>query len=256
MSTTHNGTETDDASHRAGTVLVTGARGLIGRASVNRLERDGWRVRAFDLLDGDDLRDAAAVQRAASGCHAVVHAGAIPHDSKGTPEDIVATNVLGTWHVLAAAERECMDRVVVFSSIQAFGCSEGERAPDYLPIDDDHPVRAARPYGMSKRLVEEMCDAWTSRTAIPTVVLRPVRTVGDEHFARAHREPVELGGIVHVDDVAAAVSRALVVPLEGHVRLTLSTSADVDVIRAREVLGLEPARRRADRRAIRRLLRR
>ena len=127
--------------HERGTVLLTGARGLIGRATATRLSHDGWQVRPFDLVDGDDLRDLDAVREAAAGCRFVVHTGAIPHDSMGAPAEILATNVLGTWHVLFAAEHEQVQRVVVFSSVQVFGCSNGEGAPDYLPVDDDHPRR-------------------------------------------------------------------------------------------------------------------
>jgi nucleoside-diphosphate-sugar epimerase len=67
-----------------------------------------------------------------------------------------------------------------FSSAQVFGFAEGEGSPAYLPIDDDHPLNASRPYGMSKRLAEEMCRAWTSRTGIPTIVFRPVMIVDDD----------------------------------------------------------------------------
>ena len=52
-----------------------------------------------------------------------------------------------------------------FSSAQVFGFAEGEGVPEYLPVDDDHPLRASRPYGLSKRLGEEMCAAWTSARA-------------------------------------------------------------------------------------------
>jgi UDP-glucose 4-epimerase len=107
------------------------------------------------------------------GCDEVVHAGAIAHDSAGSAAEIVATNVLGTWHVLLAAEKLGISRVVYFSSGQVFGFAEGQGEPAYLPVDDDHPIMASRPYGMSKRLAEEMCSAWTRRTGIPTIVLRP-----------------------------------------------------------------------------------
>jgi UDP-glucose 4-epimerase len=132
-------------------VLLTGSAGGVGRAARPALEAAGWSVQPFDLASGQDLRDPAVVLDAMDGCAAVVHAGALAHDSAGTPADIVATNVLGTWHVLVAAERRQVSRVVYFSSAQVFGCAEGEGTPAYLPIDDDHPVRAARPYGMSKR---------------------------------------------------------------------------------------------------------
>jgi nucleoside-diphosphate-sugar epimerase len=244
---------TEDAR---GTVLVTGAAGRIGRVVADRLQHDGWTVRGFDLVEGADLRDAAAVNAATEGCVAVVHAGAIPHDTSGTPEDIVATNVLGTWHVLLAAEHQGVRRVVTFSSIQVFGCTEGEREPAYLPLDDDHPLLATRPYGLSKVLVEQMCEAWTMRTGIPTIVLRPSATLDDERFGRFDPREVDFGTYVHVDDVADAVARSLRVPVRDHLRLLLSAAGDVDASRARDELGWEPVRRLTRRQQLRRTLRR
>ena len=82
-------------------------------AAETLLDAYGWEVRSFDLLDGDDLRDPDVVLAAASGCRAIVHAGAVPHDSKGTPAEILSTNVLGTWHVPLAAQRVQVHLAVV-----------------------------------------------------------------------------------------------------------------------------------------------
>ena len=199
-------------------------------------------MRRFDLVDGQDLRSAGAVRDAVDGCGAVVHAGALSHDTAGTPEEIVATNVLGTWHVLTAAEACRVDRVVYFSSGQVFGFAEGEGSPSYLPADDDHPLQAARPYGMSKRLAEEMCSAWTARTGVPTIVLRPVLILDDAALSRVSADDVELGAFVHVDDVASTVRCALDAPIDGHVRVTLCGAGPFDSARAREVLGWVPLR--------------
>ncbi|MEO1060986.1 MAG: NAD-dependent epimerase/dehydratase family protein [Actinomycetota bacterium] len=223
-------------------LLVTGSSGQVGRAVSAVLEARGDRVRRFDLAVGDDLRDPVAVREAADGCSAIVHAGALAHDTAGTPEDIVATNVGGTWHVLRAAEHARARRVVVFSSGQVFGCAEGEGEPEHLPIDDDHPLRAARPYGMSKRMVEEMCEAWTARTGIPTVVLRPVLILDDDGLATTAEAEVELGAFVHVDDVVRATVRALDVDLSGHHRLLLCGPGSFDAGRAEDVLGWAPRR--------------
>lgn len=205
-------------------------------------ERRGWTVRRFDLAVGDDLRDAEAVLAAARGCDTIVHAGAIAHDTAGTADDIVATNVLGTWHVLSAAEQQGVGRVVVFSSGQVFGCADGEGAPAHLPIDDDHPLRAARPYGMSKRLGEEMCEMWTARTGIPTVVLRPVMILDDDGLAGLTADRVELGAFVHLDDVVSATMATIDVNLAGHVRMTLCGPGPFDTSRARLLLGWQPRR--------------
>jgi NAD dependent epimerase/dehydratase family len=121
-------------------------------------------------LLGRTVRPAAA----ASPGSPRAHLAALAHDSAGTPEQIMAVNVLGTWHVLLAAEAAGAQRVVCFSSAQVLGIAEGERLPDYFPVDDAHPRRAVRPYGLSKRLAEDLCEAFTARTGIATVCLRPV----------------------------------------------------------------------------------
>jgi len=194
-------------------------------------------VQPFDLAEGQDLRDWRAVADVVQDCDAIVHAGALAHDTAGSPADIVATNVLGTWHVLAAAEQRGVGRVVYFSSAQVFGFAEGEGTPAYLPVDDDHPVRAARPYGMSKRLAEDMCLAWTTRTGIPTVVLRPVLILTDEGLVSYSPRTAELGAFVHADDVATVVVLALTVDLAGHHRLTLCGPGPFDTTRTRRTLG-------------------
>ena len=213
-------------------VLVTGDRGAVGARVAGFLASRGHDVTGFDLADGADVLDLAAVSRAARGCAAVVHLAALAHDNAGTPEQIMAVNVLGTWHVLLAAEAAGAGRVICFSSAQVFGIAEGERMPDYFPVDDAHPRRAMRPYGLSKRLTEDLCEGFTARTGIATVCLRPV-AVWDEAQYRQVRdrwraqpdsewEPFwEYGAFVDVRDVAAAVGRALTVPLAGHHRALL-----------------------------------
>lgn len=213
-------------------VLVTGHRGKVGRAVTRQLEALGHRIVGFDRADGDDLLDADRVAKAAAGCDAVAHLAALPHDSAGTPRDIMAVNVLGTWHVLLAAEAAGAGRVVACSSTQALGVSEGEHLPDYFPIDDLHPRRAMRPYGLSKRLGEDLCAGFTARTGIPTISLRPVLVCEDADYprldARRRDDPAsefqpfwEYGSFVDVRDVAAAVGLALEAPWRGHHRALL-----------------------------------
>ena len=222
-------------------ILITGHRGNVGDHVVHHLERAGHEIAGFDRADGDDLLDLAAVRRATDGCAAVVHLGALAHDTAGSPEDIMAVNVLGTWHVLLAAEAAHVTRVVYFSSAQVFGTAEAERLPDYFPIDDAHPRRAMRPYGLSKCLAEDLCAGFTARTAIPTVALRPVwvwhsgmyERIADEWRAdpRSEWTPFwEYGAFVDVRDVATAVELAVTVPLTGHHRALLC-AADIAATR-------------------------
>jgi UDP-glucose 4-epimerase len=222
----------DDGEMR---VLVTGHRGLVGAPVAEFVADQGIEVVGFDRVDGQDLLDLDAVRQAATGCSAVVHLGALPHDTAGTPEQIMAVNVLGTWHVLLAAEQAGVDRVIYFSSAQVLGIAGGEGLPDYFPVDDAHPRRAARPYGLSKRLGEDMCEAFTARTGVPTLAFRPVwvwrpsqyQVMAERWRADPSREwePFwEYGAFVDVRDVATAVHAALTVPLHGHHRALLCAS--------------------------------
>jgi UDP-glucose 4-epimerase len=214
-------------------VLLTGNRGTIGRVVEPYLRGCGYLVRTFDLQDGDDVRDLPALRRAMDGCGAVVHSAALIDDEAGAPEEIMAVNLLGTWHVLQAAREIGVARVVSFSSLQALGVAKGERAPDYFPIDDDHPLRACRPYGIAKRLGEDMCEALTSATGIPTICLRPAMVCDPQKYAEvasarereasAEWEPFwEYGAYIDVRDMATAVGCALAGSVTGHHRLLLT----------------------------------
>ena len=222
-------------------ILITGHRGGVGAPVAQHLAGLGHEIVGFDRADGDDLLDLGQVQRAAAGCAAIVHLGALAHDSAGSPEQIMAVNVLGTWHVLLAAETAGAGRVIHFSSAQALGIAEGERVPDYFPVDDAHPRRAMRPYGLSKMLSEDLCAGYTARTGTPTVSLRPVHVWTPYWYQlresqwRADPTPEwepfwEYGAFVDVRDVATAVALAVTVPLTGHHRALLC-AADIAATR-------------------------
>jgi UDP-glucose 4-epimerase len=110
-------------------VLVTGQRGNIGTPVAGLLTGSGHEVAGFDLADGMDLLDLAAVRDAAAGCTAIVHLAALANDIAGSPEQIMAVNVLGTWHVLLAAEAAGVTRVVYMSSAQVFRTTSQSMTP-------------------------------------------------------------------------------------------------------------------------------
>src|SRR5215831_14845341 len=155
------------------------------------------------------MRDAKAVADAARGAQVIVHAAGLADDRNGSPADIMSINLLGTWNALLAAEANQIPRVIYFSSGKALGMLE--RNPDYLPMDDDHRGLPTRPYGLSKWLSEEMCAAFTQRTGIDTICLRPVAVFDAEGYAKALSTPAKpatagtvwhLGVHIDVRDVA------------------------------------------------------
>ncbi|MFI6956545.1 NAD-dependent epimerase/dehydratase family protein [Nocardia sp. NPDC050408] len=209
-------------------VLLTGDHGILGSVVRAELESAGHDVTGFDLADGGDVMDAAAVAVSAAGHDAIVHLAGIPGDQEDRPDQVMAVNLIGTWNVLLAARSAGVQRVVFCSSGKALGMLE--RNPEYLPVDDAHPGLPSRPYALSKWLAEEMCQAFTAETGIATICLRPVFVAdeaawrafgGLEDLPPARGAAWHLGAIVDVRDVATAFSDALRCPDPGHVRLLL-----------------------------------
>jgi UDP-glucose 4-epimerase len=225
-------------------LLLTGHRGRIGPFIERALRADGHEVRGFDLIDGDNVMDAAAVARAASGMDAIVHVAGLAGDRPAAPADIMAVNLIGTSNVLFAAEVHGVRRVIYLSSGRSLGLLE--RDPDYLPLDDDHRGLPGQPYALAKWLAEEMCAAFSQRTGIETICLRPVAVFGEEDYARALAARAAPAGKfwalgVHLDvrDLADAVSAAVRCPSVDHVRILLCAA---DIADTRPTLELVAAR--------------
>jgi len=154
-----------------GTTLVTGASGHLGANLVRRLLKEGEQVRvmmraqrdngALDGLDVErvhaDLRDSDAVSAAVRGCARVYHCAALVSTIAGNSahkRNIFNTNVLGTRHVLEAAERHNIDKLVVSGSLSATGYEPGRSSHEDMPF---YPFDRHLPYGFSKHLTEHEC---------------------------------------------------------------------------------------------------
>ena len=213
-------------------VFVTGSRGRIGSVIVEQLHAAGHTVVEFDTTLGQDIRDGAAVRAAAQGCDVVIHLASLLGRTTDDPDETMDVGLQGTWHVLQAAKEAGAKRVVYFSSVNALGIFMGQHAPDYFPIDDDHPARPRSTYGMAKRLGEVMCEQFTFNTGIPTVCLRPPGVFLPDRYAltrtrwaespESEWSPIwEYGAFCDVRDVAAAAVAGLTCPDPGHVTLLL-----------------------------------
>ena len=165
------------------TILVTGAGGLLGQYVVKELQ-NRFVVRGLDLLDSSEdiehtignIEDPDVVAKACVGCDAVIHVAARPNIWSGTGSEIIQTNTVGTWNVLAAAEQAGVKRVVITSSDSVLGFTVLQGAmipPDYLPVDPAHPLRPTDPYAMSKLLGEQMARSFVHR-GLEVLAIRPV----------------------------------------------------------------------------------
>lgn len=218
--------------------LVTGATGLVGSHVVERLQRDGWHVRALvrrregatwltkqdvELCDGD-TRDGAAFARAARGVDAIFHCAAAI-TPRGGWESYRAPNIDGTRSAITAAELAGA-RLLHLSSVAVYG-PEGRyalaRDRTYQEVQPLGPLPDGAWYARSKRESEALVMEAQREGRIWATAVRPCVIYGprDRQFtprvAALLRLPVvpRIGSgratiaIIHARSVADVAFRAV-----------------------------------------------
>lgn len=246
-------------------VLVTGARGKVGRATVPVLAAAGHEVVATDLFPPEygppsavsyiraDLTDAGEAYALIGGASvgqnahpgrfdAVVHAAAIPAPGFHAPHVVFGSNTLMTFNVVEACVRLGVPRLVNLSSESVTGIVFAERPllPDYLPIDEEHPLRPQDPYALSKVVGEQLCEAAARRSDLGIVTIRPTWVQDAESYGR-HLGPFlrdrtmrsAIGwSYVDASDLADLIRLAVECDLPGHVVLN---AANPDTMGGRDL---------------------
>ncbi len=132
--------------------LVTGASGFVGPYLVAHLREEGDDVTAVDRHGEHpvDVTDPDALDRAIrmSKPDAVYHLAALSHVGESWSSGVEAfrVNAEGTLHVLDAARRAGVQRVLVVGSAEEYGIA---REVD-LPLAEDTALRPVTPYGAAK----------------------------------------------------------------------------------------------------------
>ncbi len=228
-------------------VLVTGARGKVGRAAVAALQRAGHETVATDLAAPDfdtpppgtapyvraELTDAGEVYALIGGAavgagpfQSVVHAGALPAPGRHAPHVVFGNNLMATFNVVEACVRLGVRRLVNISSETVSGFIFAERPflPEYLPLDEAHPARPQDPYALAKLFGEQLCEAAVQRSELRCISLRPtwVQNADTYHrnlgplLADRNRPSVTGWAYIDADDLAEAIRLAVESDLPGH----------------------------------------
>ncbi|MEK6612767.1 MAG: NAD-dependent epimerase/dehydratase family protein [Gemmatimonadota bacterium] len=168
--------------------LITGATGLVGSHLVERLQREGWRLRALvrdrsragwlsargvELRDGD-TQDAAAFTRAAEGVQLLFHCAAAI-TPRGGWEAYRAPNIDGTRNAIAAAAAVGA-RLLHLSSVAVYG-PEGRsllaRSAGLQEVQALRPIPADAWYARSKRESEELVMSAHHAGCVWATAVRP-----------------------------------------------------------------------------------
>jgi GlcNAc-P-P-Und epimerase len=166
------------------TLLLTGGSGFLGSRIAERLKdrfditllqrsNPGTSQQEFSSVQCD-LADGEIPSDAITSWDVVVHAAGRAHifNKHETEKQFHRVNVTGTWNLLNGLKKEPPKLFVYISSVSVYGLTEG------YEIDENQPLYAEDPYGISKMNAEYEVLNWAGQTGVDTVILRPPLIVG------------------------------------------------------------------------------
>ena len=188
-------------------VLVTGGAGYIGSHTLVELLTEGHEAFVIDNLSNGheealsrvkqlanrnfgfvkgDIRDGEALDRAFSefSPEAIIHFAGLKAVSESIEQPLTyyENNVAGSVELLKAMDAHDCKKIVFSSSATVYG------TPQYLPIDEDHPVSPVNPYGQTKLMVENILKDWAHDGRSATA-LRYFNPVGAHVSGRIGEDP-------------------------------------------------------------------
>ena len=163
-------------------VLVTGAAGRIGGYFARHHDPKKYdlrlmlrgdepeeainAVRPFGEIVTGDLGDLPALQAFCQGIDTIVHMAGDP-DPSATFHDLLSANIIGTYHIFAAAKSAHVRRVIYASSIHAVS----GYAPD-IQVKTHEPVNPGDMYGVSKCFGEALARYMAEKEGVSAISLR------------------------------------------------------------------------------------
>ena len=179
-------------------ILFTGGSGKAGRHAIEYLLNAGHKVlnldktpldlpgvntRLADITDAGQVFDVMASYTGydelepgtgVPSFDAVVHFAAVPRLLMTSDNECYRVNTLGTYNVIDAAVKFGVKKIIFASSETTYGVcfADGERKPESLPIDEDHPVIPEDSYAMSKVVNEVTARSFQRRSGFDIYGLR------------------------------------------------------------------------------------
>ncbi|MEL6683396.1 MAG: NAD(P)-dependent oxidoreductase [Pseudomonadota bacterium] len=187
-------------------VFFTGGSGKAGKWAIRHLLEQGHQVTNVDRVPSGldvpelliDLCDAGQVIGAMSQMadwpdletgvphyDAVVHFAAVPRILLGTDGECFRQNTLTTYNVIEAAVKLGITKVIFASSETTYGIcfAQGEKKPNYVPVDEAHPTVPHDSYAMSKVCNEATARSFQARTGADIYGLRINNVIEPHEYA-------------------------------------------------------------------------
>ncbi len=163
-------------------IAVTGGSGAIGTYVCDELATVGHNVTSLDLAPPRvdvafrevDLMNLGETCKAVKGFDQVVHLAAIPDPYDDPPEKVIGVNTAISFNVFEAARLKGVKRVIYgcSESGSGFGIHSVELAPQYVPIDEEHPLWPHETYSLSKHFGELIGANYAKAFGLEVISLR------------------------------------------------------------------------------------
>ena len=152
-------------------IAVAGSDGFVGRNVCKQLKQAGHEVVSIDVTRGIDLCDAKVIEQIPQ-VDAFIHLANLVYvpASYEDPAKFYRVNYLTTLNALEVC-RKWNARLVYISSY-IYG------PPQYLPVDEAHPVCPFNPYAQTKVICEKMCEGYHRDFGMKVSIVRPFNIYG------------------------------------------------------------------------------
>ncbi|TBL80898.1 NAD-dependent epimerase/dehydratase family protein [Paenibacillus thalictri] len=223
-------------------VVVTGGTGRLGKWVVKEFLEHGYEVVNADVqLPQEklcktviaDLKNLGEVYGVLAGADAVVHLAAIPVAYSHPNEVTFQNNVMSTYNILEAAAGLGIQKAVIASSESSYGLVFAVKpfAPNYVPLDEEHPQQPQDSYGLSKIVNEQTAKMFHERTGMQVVSFRLGNVISPEmyqNFPGFIHDPEQRKRILwsYIDTRDAAAACRLAVEADGLGAVALNIAAD------------------------------
>lgn len=150
-------------------VVITGSGGFLGRALARRLSQDGTEVVALGRQQGFRLLEDGIPMDGVDHVFHLAGETGVP-DAWKDPARFHLVNTHGTVRVLDQCRRT--NTSVTYVGAYIYG------VPQYLPIDEAHPIDANNPYAFSKWMAEQSAHWYAGMYAMPVTAIRLFNVYG------------------------------------------------------------------------------
>lgn len=152
-------------------IAVAGSDGFVGKNVCSQLEQAGHEIVRIDVTQGFDLSDPKAAEKVPE-VDCFIHLANLVYvpGSYENPALYYRVNYMTTLNALEVC-RKYTARLVYISSY-VYG------PPQYLPVDENHPLNPFNPYAQTKVICEKLCEGYHRDFGVKVSVIRPFNLYG------------------------------------------------------------------------------